>query len=318
MADAYTSAAVLTNLVQTAYDRFAEFALRSEPMFRAVADKHPVQQAMPGSSVVLSLYSDLATNTTALTETTDPDAVALANPTQVTITLAEYGRAVLNTRKLELFSFSDVKPAIANIVAYHMLNSIDEIVLTELRAGTNIIAEVAGAISTDDVSTSMVATDTFKSKHVRYVVAKLRTANAVPRKGNMYWAAIHPEVSHDLRAESAAGGWRLPHEYSSAGNIWAGEIGAYEGAFFVETPRCYNAVDSGATSNTIRNFRTMFAGQQALAEAVAEEPHIVVGNVTDKLKRFTPVGWYGVAGWKRFREASLYRVETTSSIHSGA
>jgi hypothetical protein len=53
MVDAYTDAATLTNIVKAAYDRFAEFALRSEPMFRSVADKHPVQQAMPGSSVVL-------------------------------------------------------------------------------------------------------------------------------------------------------------------------------------------------------------------------------------------------------------------------
>lgn len=49
---------------------------------------------------------------------------------------------------------------------------------------------------------------------------------------------------------------------------------------------------------------------------MAEEFHVVVGNVTDKLKRFTPIGWYGVAGWKRYREASLYRVETTSTINS--
>jgi N4-gp56 family major capsid protein len=236
----------------------------------------------------------------------------------VTITLAEYGRAVLNTRKLELFSFTDVKPAIANIVAYHMLNSVDEIVLTELRGGSNVIMEISGSI--DDTSpdaTSMTATDKFASKHVRYVVAKLRAANAVPRKGNLYWCSLHPEVSHDLRIDTGAAGWRDPHNYSAAGNIWAGEIGAYEGAYFVETPRAYNAVDSGSGDNTVRNFRTLFAGQQALAEAVAEEFGIVIGNVVDKLKRFTPVGWYGVAGWKRYREASLYRVETTSSIHSG-
>lgn len=73
-------------------------------------------------------------------------------------------------------------------------------------------------------------------------------------------------------------------------------------------------MDAGSGGNTVRSFRTIFAGQQALAEAVAEEFNVVVGNVTDKLKRFTPIGWYGVAGWKRYREAALYRVETTSSI----
>ena len=316
MPDAYTGTAALANLVQTAYDRLVEFALRSEPMFRSVADKRPAQQSMPGSSVVFELYSDLATQTATLTETSDVDAVAITNPSTVTVTLAEYGAAVLNTRKVELFSLSDVKPAIANIVAYNMLNSVDSLVLTELRGGTNIIREAGGNLSASAAITAITATDTFKSRDARYVVAKLRAANVVPRKGSMYWCAIHPEVSHDLRAETGSAAWRDPHNYSAAGNIWAGEIGAYEGAYYIETPRCYNAVDGGAGGNTVRVFRTLFAGQQALAEAVAEDFHVVVGNVTDKLKRFTPIGWYGVAGWKRYREASLFRVETTSSINS--
>src|SRR5688572_22740874 len=119
---------------------------------------------MPGSSVVFEKYSDLATATSTLTEGVDVDAVALTNPSTVTVTLGEYGNAVLNTRKLELFSFSDVKPAIANIVAFNLRNSIDSVVLSVLRGGTNVIMEIAGAI--DDTSpdaTSMTATDIFKS-----------------------------------------------------------------------------------------------------------------------------------------------------------
>jgi N4-gp56 family major capsid protein len=132
----------------------------------------------------------------------------------------------------------------------------------------------------------------------------------------MYWAAIHPEVSHDLRAETGAAAWRDPHNYSAAGNIWAGEIGAYEGAFYVESPRCYNAVDAGTGDNTVRRFKTYYAGQQALAEAVADEFHMVAGPIVDKLARFRPLGWYGVAGWKIYRNEALIRAETSSSINS--
>ncbi len=49
MANAYTDTSALAGLVKTAYDRYVEFALRAQPMIRAVADKKPVQQAMPGS-----------------------------------------------------------------------------------------------------------------------------------------------------------------------------------------------------------------------------------------------------------------------------
>jgi len=295
-------------LVQKAYDRLLEFALRSEPLIRSVADKRPARQAIPGSTVVLQRYVDLSVATTALTETTDPDAVAMSTPTSVTITLAEYGNSVLVTRALELFSLADVDPAIANIIAFNLADSIDSVAMTTLRGGSNVIYSGATATTTATVT----AAATISSANVRKAVAKLRANKAVARKGSMYWAGIHPEVSHDLRAETGAGGWRLPHEYNESQNIWAGEIGSYEGAYFVESPRLYNALDGASGTNRV--YRTILCGQQALAEAVAEEPHVVIGNVTDRLMRFRPMGWYGVLGFARYREEALYRIESGSSI----
>jgi N4-gp56 family major capsid protein len=272
---------------------------------------------MPGSSVVFELYNDLAAQTSTLTEAVDPDAVAIGNTSTVTVTLAEYGAAVLKTRKLQLFSLSDVDPAIANMVAFNMLDSVDSVVQTVLRGGSNIVREAGGALSTSAAITAVTATDTFKSRDVRFAVAKLRTNKAVPRRGELYWCAVHPEVSHDLRAETGSGGWRTPHEYNANSAIWAGEIGQYEGAFFIETPRAYNAVDGGTGGNTVRVFRSYVAGQQALAEATAEDFHTVINPIPqDKLMRFYALGWYGVAGWSLYRTAALYRIETTSSIDS--
>jgi len=316
MANVYTdtSSGSLGNyLVQAAYDRYVEFALRAVPLIRDVADKRPVQQAMPGSSVVFQLYNDLSKATGTLSETTDPDAVGFGNTNQVSVTLNEYGNAALATRKLELFSLSDVDPAIADIIAFNMADSIDEVAQTVLRGGSNVIysASVSGTVPTGTAYVG--STSTIKSADIRKSVAKLRTNKAVPRTGELYWCGIHPEVSHDLRAETGAGGWREAHVYneSGAGELWPGSIGTYEGAMFVESPRLYNATD-GASSTRV--FRTILAGKQALAEAIAEEPHVIVGPIVDKLMRFRPIGWYGVLGFARYREASLYRIESTSSI----
>ena len=300
-------------LVQKAYDRLVEFALRSQPLLRSVADKKPARQSMPGSSVVFQIYNDMTKATTALSEQVDPDAVAIGTPTAVTVTLNEYGNAVLTTRKLQLMSLADVDPAIANIVAFNMADSIDEIVQTELRGGTNVIyaSNASGVRAT--ATTNVTGAHTLKAADIRLAVAKLRAGKAVARKGSLYWCAIHPEVSHDLRAETGSASWRLPHEYQSNDAIWAGEIGTFEGAYFIESPRLYNATDGGSSA---RVFRTLLAGQQALAEAVAEEPHVVIGNVTDKLMRLRPIGWYGVLGFKRYREEALYRIESSSSINA--
>lgn len=385
MANAYTdtSAGSLgTSLVQAAYDRYVEFALRAIPLIRDVADKKPAQQAMPGSSVVFQVYTDMTAATGTLSETVDPDAVALGSTTNVSVTLNEYGNASLATRKLELFSLSDVDPAIADIIAFNMADSMDVLAQTPLRQGTNVLY---GGSATSTVT--VAAASTITSANIRKAVAKLRSGKAVPRAGEFYWAGIHPEVSHDLRAETGAGGWREAHVYndSGAGQLWPGSIGTYEGAMFVESPRLYTGVDgadqstvtrtaasgvsatfvhvvtasvltnsikigdkvsgtgigvsakitaisadgltittdvanSGTVSGTItytpvtKVYRTLLAGKQALAEAVAQEPGVVFGPVVDKLMRFRPIGWYGVLGWARYREAALYRIESSSSI----
>jgi len=318
MANTYTGTATIsnqtgmTNVVQTAYDRYVEMALRSQPLVRDIADKRPVQQAMPGSSVVFQLYSDLAQATSTLTENVDPDAVAISNTSTVTVTLNEYGNSALLTRKLGLFSLSDVDPAAADIIAYNLADSLDAVAMGVLRQGTNVLYGTGGA--TDASSTATVGSDdTLATADIRKAVAKLRAGLAVPRLGSLYACYIHPEVSHDLRAETGSGGFQDLHKYDASENFWPGFIGTFEGAYFVETPRMYQATD-GASSTRV--FRTIFAGKQALAEAVAEEPHTVVGPVVDKLMRHRPIGWYGVLGWARYREAALYRIEATSSINN--
>jgi N4-gp56 family major capsid protein len=400
MANAYVSTASnslggtvgAAGLVQKAYDRLIEFALRAQPLIRSVADKTPARQSIPGSSVVLQRYVDLTQTTASLTETVDPDAVAMATPTYTTITLVERGNAVLVTRALELFSLADVDPAIANIIAFNMADSLDTVAQNVLadRASGSIINGTANTGTTNvlyagtaTTSGSLTSSDVFTSALARKVTAKLRSNKAIPRKGSLYWAGIHPEVALDLRAETGVGSWRQPHEYQSNDAIWAGELGTYEGAFYVESPRLFadktgadrttsgttasatsasaatvitftstsglnvgdkvagtgiasgakvtaidgtsvtvSAANTGAVSATTaititpvtKVFNTYFAGQQALAEAVAEEPHVVIGPVVDKLMRHRPLGWYGVLGQAIYRQEALYRVESTSSI----
>jgi len=319
MANAYTDilsgTSLGANLVKAAYDRLVEFALRSQPQYRAVVDKRPANQTMPGSSVVFNLYADLSPAVSTLTENVDPDSVAIPQTTNVTVTLNEYGNAALVTRKLRLLSLSDVDPGIADIIAFNMLDSLDQLVRDVARAGTNVARE-NNAVTLFNAGTkgAIHSTDIFQSKHVRYAVAKLRNAKSLPRVDNNYVAYIHPDVSVDLRAATTNADWRTPHAFSAAGNIWGGVVGTYEGATFIETPRVFTAVDGNGSTTLATTYQTLFFGKQALAEAVAEEPGVVIGPVVDKLMRFRPIGWYGMLGWSIYRQESIYRVETSSAI----
>ena len=298
-----TTVTSVSNLVQTAYDQYVRMALRSIPVMRAIADVKPVQQAMPGSSVVFSIYSDLSAATSTLTETSDVSSIALGNPSQVTVTLNEYGSAVTTTKKLSLTSFNDVDSALADIIAYNAADSIDSIVASVLTGGSNVI--YAG---TATQRTGITSTMTISVADIREAVTQLRSNKALPRIGELYAAYLHPRQSADLRAESGTGGFQELTKYVERTPFVAGAVGVIEGAFVVETPR----VPSVASTVTV--YQGVVAGREALAEAMAQDISTVIGPEIDALRRFRTIGWYYMGGFARLREAALYRIESATSI----
>jgi hypothetical protein len=101
----------------------------------------------------------------------------------------------------------------------------------------------------------------------------------------------------------------------SSAKITAISVGATNTTLTVDVA---NSGTVGTNTLTVtpvtRVYNTIICGQQAMAQAVAEEPHTVIGPVVDKLMRHRPMGWYGVLGFARYREEALFRLETGSSI----
>ena len=241
-----TTTSDISRLVQTAYDQYVRMALRSIPVMRSLADVKPVQQAMPGSSVVFSIYSDLAQATSTLTESADVSSIALGNPSQVTVTLAEYGSAVSTTKKLNLTSFNDVDAALADIIAYNAADSIDNVVGQVLCAGTQVVYSNGPSGTTPTSSATVLPVDTITTADIRNAVVTLRTNKALPRIGELYAAYLHPRQSADLRAESGTGGFQELTKYVERTPFTAGAVGVLEGAFVVETPRVLNGLNLAA------------------------------------------------------------------------
>ena len=316
---AYTDTAALS-VDQAAFDRLAYFALRSELLFDAAVEVQPTNQAMPGTSVTFTIFNDLSAATSALTETSDVTAVAMSD-SQVSVTLAEYGNAVLTTAKLRGTSFLDVDTVAANVVGYNAGISIDSIVRDVIAGGTNVVYGGGGS-STPSSRTTVAAEDIIEANDIRKVTAQLRGAN-VPTFNGLYMGYIHPDVAYDFRRETGAAAWRDPHVYTDPTNIYNGEIGAFEGVRFIETPRAKvfeNASDGSGSTGTIEVYCTHIMGRQAIAKAYSQQdgngavPKVVRGPITDTLNRFQPVGWYWLGGYGRFREAALRRIESSSSL----
>jgi N4-gp56 family major capsid protein len=305
---------------QVAFDRLAYFALRSELLFDQAADVQPVQQAMPGTGVTFTIFADISAATSTLNEVTDVTPVALSD-SQVTVTLNEYGNAVVTTAKLRGTAFTDVDSAAANIIGYNAGDSIDQVIREVLAAGTNVVYATGG--TTTPTSRESISTDDIlHADDVRRVVAQLRGANVATFNGS-YMGYIHPDVSYDFRSNTDVSAWRTPANYVNPEGIYNGEIGLFESVRFIETPRAKvfaNASNGTSSTGTIDAYCTHVMGRQALAKAYATQdgngavPKIVRGNVTDVLMRLQPVGWYWLGGYGRFREASLRRIESASSI----
>ena len=167
----------------------------------------------------------------------------------------------------------------------------------------------------------LAAGDTITASLIRQAVADLRSASA-PTMGAGYVAFIHPDVSYDLREDTAVTDIIQYQIRQDGDGVRMGSIGMFGGADFIETPRLDFTADGGAT--TVDAYNTVICGKQALAKAhsrgagFGENPAVVFGPVTDTLRRFQPVGWYHLVGYNRFREASLQRIETSSSIGANA
>lgn len=314
----------------TAFDRGFRYALRSKIVFAPLADVMPVDQTHAGSAVTFNLRNDLALATTALTELADVAPVA-GSDTVVTISLAEYGNVEVVSARLRGTNYIREMVRTANAIGYNAAKSFDTLARDPLLAGTNVLyPDNYNSALAGTSRVTIAAADVFQSNAVRLARVRLANANVETFDDGLYKAYIAPDVAYDLRQETGAAAWREPHnnagDPSADDAIWNGSIGTYEGFDFIEAQRLSagelpSGFVNGGVGSTVDVYPTVFAGREALAKVFTtedgvsgSEPKLVESPVTDNLRRFKGVGWYWLGGFGRFREAALYRVESSSSI----
>ena len=295
------------NLVVNAYDTYVRAALRSLPVMRSVADLRPVALTNPGTSLKFAVYANLAAATTALTETSDVTPLALANPSQVTVTVTEYGNAVEQTEKVNMASFSSIDTMIGDAIAYNAADTLDQLVATALTSGT--VVKYGGSRTS---TATLTATDVLSTTMLRKAQTTLLESNAQPRVGDLYTLFIHPRQAFDLRAETGAGGFVDIHKYTTdnVGNLLTGTIGVLEGFQVVQTSRVPSTT-SGASSATV--YSAVAVGKEALLEANVYDVQTVVAPQIDILRRKSALGWKYFGGWGIFRDEAVCRLESGGS-----
>jgi N4-gp56 family major capsid protein len=282
------------------YDLLIRKPLRSRLWFDPVATISSTSQSHRGASVTFTFAGDLSAAVTPLSEVVDVDAVGLSNSTN-NIQMTEYGNAVVTTAKLRGMTHTPVDPIAAERISRNAALTIDTLARTALEATTNLVTDTAANLSAGDLRSAYV---------------NLVENNVEPVDGEFYLAFIHPRQALDLRAATAITDWRAPQVYGTdQSKLYNGEIGAYEGFRVIVTNRVSTS-GSGPTGT----FNTLFMGSEGLAKAYSSAPgfgpmpSVVMGEVTDKLRRFQPVGWYWLGGYKVFRNEAVRRVVTRASL----
>ena len=146
----------------------------------------------------------------------------------------------------------EIDPIVANVVGYNAGVSIDSVARNALGLGTQVSYLASGASRA-----STANTDVITAASIRTARARLRSQN-VPTFGGMYVSYIHPDAVYDLQSEgpgTSSANWRAPHIYSQPGEIWSGELGAFEGVRFIETPRALSYAGAG-TGGTLTALTT--------------------------------------------------------------
>jgi N4-gp56 family major capsid protein len=312
------TAQVLTDTA--AFDRGYYYALRPQLMFDRCADVMPTEQTHPGTSVIFNIMNDLAVATTPLTELADITAVAQSD-SNVTVTLNEYGNGTTISAKLRGTAYLDEVRRASNTVGFNAGKTQDTLARDPLLAGTNV--DFSGAATS---RVTLTAATVLLADEVRVARTKMIDGNVVPFDDGYYKAFIASLVAYDLRKETGAAAWRDPHVQNSTrtDDIWRGSIGPFEGFDFIETSRLSAAelpsgFVNGGAGGTVDAYPTIFLGREALAKiwssltsAPLAQPNMA--PVTDLGMRFRGVAWTWLGGYGRFREASLFRWESASSI----
>lgn len=309
MVDAFTSIKTTGGwadeaVAATAYDLLFRGALRTYPTLRAFVDIRPENVTSQAKAYRIFIKSDFSEATvtaaqTALDEETDVSAVQYPAPTHVDLTPTEFGFTTLRTLKLNPRSLVPIEPQLADSIAYHMVRTVDGLLQAKAKVATNQV----WANPAHTTANATVAGDIITSAILRQQVTLLRNAMVQPVDADgSYVSILHPFVELELRSETGSGGWLNPNEYGSdQSRIWNGEIGKYQGLRFIVNPR--NPVAANSVPNNV--YKSYFLGREALAEAVNVEPHIVMGPVIDRLKRFNPLGWYGDLDFQIFRQPAI-------------
>jgi len=292
-----------TQLPEAILDVYSqEILFNAQPLlrFEQIASIKEELGVLPGLTIKFLKYNSL-TGTAALTENTDivPDALSAS---QISVTVAERGKAVQVTELLLRSSFDDILASSSRLLGMHFAKARDG-EIRDVLYGLPSTLWAKGRTG----RTAIVSTDTFDVDLIRDAVSTLATAKAPKFNGDSYICFIHPVQAKFLRRDPA---WINASNYGAPDQIFLGEIGRIEDVRFIETTQIRRiskvdgsvftdnedtGVDLGVYSSNADVYSAIIVGDHTCGLAISLEAEMRDNGVLD-FGRKHAIAYYGIWG----------------------
>src|SRR5262245_6138133 len=329
---AETTSTDLDTLVTATQHIEPYYALRPQMIWDELAEVDHQPATHNGNSHNWNFYHDPVAATTPLNEVTDVTPTTLTD-SQRQVSVFEYGLAILTTGLLRAVAYMQVNPIVWEILGYNAGISVDTIARNRIHAAAatlnggvaNMVYSDAGSpvtTGTEAARNRIAIADRLSASMIRYATAKLRGASVRPY-GATYRGVVHPDVAYDLYNAAPNNNWADPHIYVDTEGVYTNVVGTFAGVTWMESPRASlfaDASNGAGAGGTIDVYGTYICGHEAFGKMwttmddYGQEPVFVQRARTDNLMRHNVTGWKHLVGYSVFREASIFRLESASSI----
>lgn len=198
----------------------------------------------------------LAVATAPLVEGHPPTGKTMAK-TDITVSIAQYGDYVPVSDLEQVTLTHPVLRAVSQLLGIQGGETIDTLDREELNAGTSVLRGGAVSLRTDLLGVAHKVDSSILDRAIRLLAQNsaewftkvLKAGSQVSTYGirPAYIAITHPHVLFTLETLP---GWHDVVEYSSAGNVMEGEVGAYKNLRFLCTPLSKVWTDAGGSKGT--------------------------------------------------------------------
>lgn len=296
---------------KTFYDKTLLVEAQPNLIHDQFAQKRPIPKN-GGKKIEFRKFASLPKALTPLTEGVTPDGKNL-EVTSLEAEVAQYGDYVVYSDILDLTAIDPVVTEAVKVIGNQAGLTLDTITRDILQTGTNVYYAPKEDGTEVTSRGDLDATCRMNCKLVKKIATLLKRVNA-PKIDGYYVAIIHPDVALDLQNDPE---WIEAHKYTTADNIYEGELGKMGGVRFVESSEAkvyeggvYGCIFLGANAYGVTEIEG--GGLRTIIKQLGSS------GVADALDQRASIGWKAIKTAEILLDAYLIRVECKSELSGEA